>query len=53
MTSTDKGLSMRRVPITSLKPGMCVARPVYGSAGQALLQRNVMLTHRYNRNFGV
>lgn len=38
---------MRRVPITSLKPGMCVARPVYGSAGQALLQRNVMLTHRY------
>jgi len=47
MTNADKGLSMRRVPITSLKPGMCVARPVYGSSGQALLQRNVMLTHRY------
>lgn len=38
---------MRRIPIASLKPGMCVARPVYGSAGQALLQRNVTLTHRY------
>lgn len=38
---------MRRIPITSLKPGMQVARPVYGSAGQALLQRNVVLTHRY------
>ncbi|MBT9154376.1 MAG: Cyclic di-GMP phosphodiesterase response regulator RpfG [Firmicutes bacterium] len=46
-TSTSKGLNMRRVPTTFLKPGMCVARPVYGSAGQALLQRNVMLTHRY------
>lgn len=38
---------MRRIPTTFLKPGMCVARPLYGSAGQVLLQRNVRLTHRY------
>lgn len=40
-------VSMRRIPITALRPGMRVARPVYGSSGQVLLQRDVILTRRY------
>jgi len=38
---------MRKIPIVSLKPGMKVARPIYGSSGQTLLQQNVVLTRRY------
>lgn len=38
---------MRKLPLGSLRPGMKVARAVYGSSGQALLQRGVVLTSRY------
>lgn len=38
---------MRRIPVNALRPGMRVARPVYGSSGQVLLQRDVILTRRY------
>jgi len=38
---------MRRIPIYALQPGMKVARPVYGSEGLVLLQRNMILTRRY------
>lgn len=38
---------MRRIPVYALQPGMKVARPVYGSEGLVLLQRNLILTRRY------
>lgn len=38
---------MRKIPLVSLKPGQKVARPIYSSSGQILLQQGVVLTRRY------
>ena len=38
---------MRKIPLAALKPGMKVARPIYGSSGHVLLQQNVLLSRRY------
>lgn len=38
---------MRRISIEALEPGMCVARPVVGMDGRALLHQNMILTENY------
>ena len=38
---------MRKIPLAALRSGMKVARPIYGSSGQVLLQQDVLLTRRY------
>ncbi|KAF0197654.1 MAG: metal dependent phosphohydrolase [Bacillota bacterium] len=38
---------MRKIPVAALKPGMKVARPIYGSSGYVLIQQNVVLSRRY------
>jgi len=38
---------MRRTPLTLIKPGMKVARPVCNGSGQVLLNAGVILNHRY------
>ncbi|MEG6616407.1 HD-GYP domain-containing protein [Peptococcaceae bacterium 1198_IL3148] len=38
---------MRRIVIDNIKAGMCVARPVYNSDGQILLNKGVILNSRY------
>ncbi|MBC7105745.1 MAG: DUF3391 domain-containing protein, partial [Firmicutes bacterium] len=40
---------MRRVPVDLLRPGMKVARPVYGPYGQLLLNAGVVLNAAYIR----
>jgi HD-GYP domain-containing protein (c-di-GMP phosphodiesterase class II) len=40
-------VQLRRISIDYIKPGMCVARPVYNSDGQILLNKNVILSERY------
>ncbi|KXG78378.1 Cyclic di-GMP phosphodiesterase response regulator RpfG [Fervidicola ferrireducens] len=36
-----------KLPITHLKPGMKLEKPVYGSCGELLLNRGIVLTKRY------
>ncbi|MCF6095664.1 HD-GYP domain-containing protein [Thermovorax subterraneus] len=36
-----------KLPTTHLKPGMKLEKPVYGSCGELLLNRNIVLTKRY------
>ena len=38
---------MRKISIDFARPGMKVARPVYNSSGQTLLNSNVILTEKY------
>ena len=41
---------MRRVAIRQVRPGMVVARPIFGSEGQCLLNKGVVIKSYYIRH---